>query len=175
MTRAYVGLGANLGNPHRCFIDAHDALSAHPDVEVSVRSAIYRSAPVGPAGQADYLNAVLALDTPLDALPLLRLLQMLENDAGRRREVRWGPRTLDLDLLLFGDEVRSEEDLTLPHPRIAERNFVLQPLLDVAGADLRLPGLERLDELLARCPANALQRTPLTWEAPSSARGGSTP
>ncbi len=165
MTLAYVGLGANLGDPLTALIRAHDALAAHPDITVLARSAIYRSAPVGPAGQPDYLNAALALNSGLDALPLLRLLQMLENSAGRRREVRWGPRTLDLDLLLFGDEIRSEEDLTLPHPRIAERNFVLQPLMDVAGPDLCLAGGERLDTLLSRCPPNPLHRTTLDWHA----------
>lgn len=165
MTLAYVGLGANLGDPLAALINAHDALAAHPDITVRSRSALYRSAPVGPAGQPDYLNAALALDSDLDALPLLRLLQMLENSAGRRRAERWGPRTLDLDLLLFGDEIRNGEDLTLPHPRIAERNFVLQPLMDVAGPDLRLPGGERLAALLSRCPPNPLHRAALDWHA----------
>jgi 2-amino-4-hydroxy-6-hydroxymethyldihydropteridine diphosphokinase len=129
--RAYVGFGANLGDP------ASTLRAAAAEVErragrVSAASPVYRSAPVGVTDQPPFLNAVAALDTPLPADELLDVLLAVEAEHGRVREVRWGPRTLDLDLIAYGDEVRDDPRLILPHPRAHEREFVLRPLCDVA-------------------------------------------
>lgn len=126
--RAFLALGSNLGDRRR-FID--DAIAAMPDV-VAV-SNIYETDPVGgPDGQPPYLNAVVELDTGLSPRQLLELCQRLEQEAGRVRAERWGPRTLDVDVLLVGDLVVDEPDLVVPHPRMWERDFVLRPLADLA-------------------------------------------
>ena len=143
--RAYIGLGSNLGDSAAILDSACEALARVPGVRVLRRSANSISAPVGgPAGQRDYLNGVLEVDSELSAESLLRHLQVVELEHGRRREhaVRWGPRTLDLDLLLFGDERRDTPELVLPHPRLEERSFVLNPLVELAP-DLILPGSGR--------------------------------
>lgn len=129
--RAYVGLGANLGDPARAIDRAVDALAALPGTRLAGRSSLYRSAPVGAAGP-DYLNAVVAIDTGLQAHALLAALQAIEQAAGRRRSYRNAPRTLDLDLLLFGDQRIDTPSLTVPHPRMGERAFVLAPLAEIA-------------------------------------------
>lgn len=119
-------------------------------------SRLYRSAPLGPADQPDYVNAVAALDTWLDPYELLAELKALEDRHGRvRAGVRWGPRTLDLDLLVFGDLRLSSESLTVPHPGIAEREFVLRPLAEIAPV-LEIPGLGTVQSLLVHCPRNRL-------------------
>ena len=166
MTRAFVGIGANLGQPLAQLRNAAAQLQNSPGIDRVECSSIFRSAPLGPPGQEDYLNAVLGVDTGLDALALLHLLQDLEARAGRRRGERWGPRTLDLDLLLFGDTHMSSLTLTLPHPRLGERNFVLQPLAELCGTDWRLPWGLSIGEQLRRCPENPLTTTDLTWELP---------
>lgn len=126
--RAFLGLGSNLGD-RRGFL--RSAVAALPDL--AAVSPVYETDPVGgPAGQGPYLNLVAELRTALPARALLALAQRLEAIAGRVREERWGPRTLDVDILLVGDEVSSEEDLVVPHPRLAERPFVLAPLADLA-------------------------------------------
>jgi 2-amino-4-hydroxy-6-hydroxymethyldihydropteridine diphosphokinase len=131
--RAYLGLGANLGDRLAALQSAVDGLAAHDGVRVVAVSAVYETAPVGGPPQPDYLNAVVAIETDLDAHALLGIAQELEAAAQRTRAERWGPRTLDVDLLLVGDEVIDEPDLVLPHPRMAERGFVLAPLGDVLG------------------------------------------
>ena len=158
MTDCCVGLGANLGNPLAALQSAALGIAALPETRWVAASSVYRSAPVGPPGQPDYLNACLRIETHLAPLALLDRLQALEARAGRVRDRHWGPRTLDLDLLLHGESGLDTERLTLPHPRIQERNFVLQPLIDVLGADFLLQG-RRLADLLRAAPANRLETT----------------
>ena len=130
---AYVGLGANLGDAVRAVTDAINRIAQLPATTVSARSSLYRSAPVGADGP-DYVNAVVALQTALDAPELMAQLQRIEQDAGRIRPYRNAPRTLDLDLLLYGSGSVASERLTLPHPRMLERAFVLLPLAQIAPA-----------------------------------------
>ena len=133
---AYVGLGANLGNAAQAVRDAIAALAATPGVSLLQASSLYRSAPLDATGP-DYINAVVCINTTLTAPALLRALQAIENNAGRERPYRNAPRTLDLDLLLYGDASIASPDLTVPHPRMGERAFVLVPLQEIA------PGLVR--------------------------------
>ena len=138
---AYVGLGSNLGSPARQLDSAFDLLSSIPDTRLVRRSSLYSSAPFGGVEQPDFVNAVAALLTRLSAINLLRELQRIEAERGRERgEVRWGPRVLDLDLLVYSDQRIDEPDLAVPHPGIGERNFVLLPLQEVAPS-LNVPGL----------------------------------
>ncbi len=131
MTRAALALGANLGDPRVTLREALAGLAANPDVRVDGVSSLWRTVAVGGPEQPDYLNAVVLVDTDLDAAALLDLAHALEEAAGRVREVRWGPRTLDVDLLAVGDERRADPELTLPHPRAHERSFVLDPWAEV--------------------------------------------
>ena len=158
MTRAYVGLGANLGDPQQQLERALELLIGETRVAIASVSPVYRSAPLGPTGQPDYLNAAAAVDTDLAALELLARLQAIEEALGRRRGERWGPRLIDLDLLLFGDEIIDEPRLQVPHPELSQRNFVLQPLIDLCGNRFRLPGGAELGTLLTRCPGGELAR-----------------
>jgi 2-amino-4-hydroxy-6-hydroxymethyldihydropteridine diphosphokinase len=128
VTRAYLALGSNLGDRLACLQLAVDALGA----QVVATSRVYETVPVGGPEQGAYLNAVVALDTDLDPHALLQLAQRIENDAQRVRAERWGPRTLDVDVLLYDDLVLDDPELTIPHPRMWERGFVLAPLRDVA-------------------------------------------
>ena len=132
MTRAYLGLGSNLGDRLAHLQLAVDALAGASAVHVVAVSSVYETAPVGGPEQDDFLNAVVSVDTELSPRDLLALAQDIERKAERVRSVRWGPRTLDVDVLLYGDERVSEADLEIPHPRMAERAFVLAPLHDVA-------------------------------------------
>jgi 2-amino-4-hydroxy-6-hydroxymethyldihydropteridine diphosphokinase len=138
--RAYLGLGSNLGDRLAHLQGAVDGLGAATGVAVVAVSAVYETDPVGP-DQPDYLNAVVAVDTTLTAHELLALAQSLETDARRVRRERWGPRTLDVDVLLVGDERVRDPDLEVPHPRLHERAFVRVPLRDVAPrVEAALPG-----------------------------------
>lgn len=128
---AYVGLGANLGDARAAVIGALDALDQAPGTRVTARSSLYRTAPVD-AGGPDYVNAVAELSVRLTAPDLLDVLQKLEQSAGRERPYRHAPRTLDLDLLLYGEARIDSPRLTLPHPRLRERAFVLLPLAEIA-------------------------------------------
>jgi 2-amino-4-hydroxy-6-hydroxymethyldihydropteridine diphosphokinase len=134
VSRAYVALGSNLGDRVANLQYAVDALAAADGVEVVDVSRVYETAPVGGPPQDAYLNAVVSIDTALDPHELLALGQRVERDAHRVRAERWGPRTLDVDLLLYDDVRLDEADLTVPHPRMWERGFVLAPLRDVAPA-----------------------------------------
>lgn len=136
--RAWVGLGSNLLDPRSQLEQALEELDRLPLTRLSIASSLYTSRPVGPSDQPDFINAVAALDTRLSPLALLDQLQALEQHHRRVRERHWGPRTLDLDLLLFDQELLSTPRLTLPHPEMARRAFVLIPLAEVAPA-LRLP------------------------------------
>lgn len=150
MIRAYVALGSNLGNPARTIEDAIDALTSLRGSLLMGMSSLFRTAPVGLKHQPDFINAVVALDTRLSPRELLDELFAIEASFGRERSVRNAPRTLDLDLLLHGDHVLDEPALTLPHPRMHERAFVLAPLAEIAP-DLVVPGRGPVSSLLAAC------------------------
>jgi len=137
--RAHLGLGSNLGDRLGFLQGAINGLGATPGIEVVAVSQVYETAPVGGPRQGPYLNAVVALDTDLGATELLGVAQRLEAAAGRLRAERWGPRSLDVDVLLVGDERITTERLTVPHPRLFERAFVLAPLADVAPALVERP------------------------------------
>lgn len=134
--RAYLGIGSNLGDRLGYLQRALDGLAATPGVVVAGVSPVYETEPVGGPDQPDYLNAVVVVDTTLAPRRLLEVAQRLEAEAGRVRAERWGPRTLDVDLVLYGDEHVEEPDLVVPHPRWRDRDFVSAPL-----ADLGYPGV----------------------------------
>jgi 2-amino-4-hydroxy-6-hydroxymethyldihydropteridine diphosphokinase len=150
VTRAYVGLGSNLGDRARTVLDAVDVLRAEEGVEVAGVSSLIETDPVGFLDQPRFVNGVAALDTTLTAQALLTLLLEVEQRFGRSREAvpAQGPRTLDLDLLLYGDTELEEPGLRLPHPRLHERAFVLEPLAELAPG-LRIPGRGSVEALLA--------------------------
>jgi 2-amino-4-hydroxy-6-hydroxymethyldihydropteridine diphosphokinase len=150
MTVAYVGLGANVGDPRRQIETAITELRMLPDTRVTVASSLYRSAPLGYSDQPDFLNAVVQLDTGLSPEALLDRLRDIEDRHGRERPFANAPRTLDLDLLLYGDRVVDTPGLVLPHPRMHERAFVLQPLTEIAP-DIAIPGRGAARDLLERC------------------------
>jgi 2-amino-4-hydroxy-6-hydroxymethyldihydropteridine diphosphokinase len=155
---AYVALGSNLAEPVRQVERAFAALAALPGTRLVLRSSAYRSRPMGPVEQPDFVNAAAALLTQLDPLTLLRELQALETRLGRTAPVvRWGPRLIDLDLLVHGQTRCSEAGLTLPHPGMAERDFVLVPLAEISPS-LDVPGVGRVDALLQRLAPPALER-----------------
>jgi 2-amino-4-hydroxy-6-hydroxymethyldihydropteridine diphosphokinase len=138
--RAYLGLGSNLDDRLALLQGAVDGLAAAAGVTVVAVSSVYETDPIGP-DQPDYLNAVVALDTALSARELLAFAKSLEQAAHRVREERWGPRRLDVDVLLVGDERVDEPDLVVPHPRLHERAFVRVPLADIApDVEAALPG-----------------------------------
>ncbi|GLQ95202.1 2-amino-4-hydroxy-6-hydroxymethyldihydropteridine diphosphokinase [Dyella acidisoli] len=146
--RAFVALGSNLGDSQQHLLNAMEALAALPQTELTARSRIYRTPPWGVVNQPDFLNAVVALETLLEPHDLLDALLTIERAAGRQRNSeRWGPRTLDLDLLHVAGRTVNEARLNLPHPHIADRAFVLLPLHDVAP-DLEIPGQGNVADLL---------------------------
>ena len=154
---AFVGLGANLENPLQQVRQAISELDAIEHTRVLVASSLYRSAPVGYADQPDFINAVAKVQTRLSPHELLDALHVIENRHGRRRSVRNAPRTLDLDLLLYGMLVVHEEGLTLPHPRMHERAFVLLPLAEIAP-DAPLPGHAPVSQLLAQVDRSGVEK-----------------
>ena len=158
MTVAYIGLGSNLDNPAEQITVAMDELSVLPETSLVRCSSLYRSAPLGPQDQPDFINAVVKLQTGLTADKLLEQLQQIEKTHGRIRTVHWGPRTLDLDLLLFGNMRIKTENLTVPHPHIAERGFVLSPLLEIDPA-IDIPGRGSASDLLCKLDQDQSVRT----------------
>ena len=157
MTSAHLALGSNLGDRLGFLRSAVTALAATPGIAVSRVSRVYETAPVGGPSQGPYLNAVVALATELTARELLAVAQRLEAAAGRVRGERWGPRPLDVDVLLVGDERVDTPELTVPHPRLWERGFVLAPLADVAPdlvavPEAGWPGVEVTDLVLLPSP-----------------------
>jgi len=153
---AYVGVGSNLCGPRTQVQSACERLGELPRTQRLLTSRLYGSRPFGPVAQPDFVNAAVGLLTQLSADELLGQLRALESAFGRPRErERWGPRVLDLDLLCYGRERRTSAVLTLPHPGIVERNFVLYPLADIAP-DLELPGLGRVRELRERVGSDGL-------------------
>jgi 2-amino-4-hydroxy-6-hydroxymethyldihydropteridine diphosphokinase len=155
---AYVALGANLGDARAAVEAAMTAIAGLPGSEVRARSSLYRTAPLD-AGGPDYVNAVVELHTTLPPLDLLHELQAIEQVHGRERSVRNAPRTLDLDLLLWDDRVMQSAELTLPHPRLHLRAFVLLPLFEIAPAQL-IPGLGALPPWLAQAADQRIDRLP---------------
>ena len=156
-SHAYIGLGSNLDNPIKHVQAAFKQLGQITDTQLLEQSPLYRSAPVGPAGQPDYINACALLQTTLTPLQLLDALQAIENSHQRVRKERWGARTLDLDLLLFGQQTIDTPRLQVPHPYLAERNFVLYPLADI-GIKAHLPSGEPIAKLKQASNNTGLER-----------------
>jgi len=157
-TRAFIGLGANLGDREAQVRRALLALAELPGTRLVAASSLYRSAPVGVGAQPDFINAVAEIETPLGARALLEALLAAERRFGRRREFPGAPRTLDLDLLLYGDRVIAEPGLVVPHPRMHERAFVLLPLAEIAPKTV-VPGKGSVAALLAACKDQEVEKT----------------
>lgn len=157
-TRVYIGVGSNLEDPVHQVQTALEELARLPRTRMAARSSLYLTAPVGPQDQPDFVNAVAALDTGLGPEPLLDALQALERRHRRvRGEDRWGPRTLDLDLLLYGEQRIDSPRLTVPHPRMVERAFVLLPLAEIAP-EAWIPGHGEVRALARACTGGGVRR-----------------
>lgn len=158
MAVAYVGLGSNLSSKHNNQLlspqaqleQALRSLSENPQIDVLNQSSFYQTVAIGPGQQPDYINAVAKLETDLKPIQLLDLLQSIEKQQGRERTIRWGARTLDLDILLYDKLTENSSRLILPHPRMHERNFVLAPLMELAP-QLEFGDGKNIAELLANC------------------------
>ncbi|KJY88918.1 MULTISPECIES: 2-amino-4-hydroxy-6-hydroxymethyldihydropteridine diphosphokinase [Vibrio] len=161
MITAYIAVGSNLAEPVAQAKSAIEALKKLPRSEFCRTSMLYSSTPMGPQDQPDYINAVVEIHTELTPLELLDCTQAIEQEQGRvRKDERWGPRTLDLDIVLYGNEVIDSERLTVPHYGMKEREFVLYPLAEIAP-NLTLPCGTRLEELLKVVKQNGLR----TWQS----------
>lgn len=174
--RCYIALGSNLDEPLEQILTASRALAEIPHSTLVALSSCYHSAPLDGMDQPWYVNRVAALDTRLSPEVLLDALQQIERQQGRIRTVRWAPRTLDLDLLLYGELVMQSPRLQIPHPGMTTRNFVLHPLAELVG-DLILPTGQRLSTLCAHCSDAGLIRIDLATDAPTidgPARPGQT-
>ena len=174
---AYIGLGSNLANPRAQVRRAMDELAALPGCTLCLRSSLYATPPLGPVAQPEFVNAVVSLATTLTPLELLAALQGLEREHGRVRDgTRWGPRTLDLDLLIFDELQLQLPGLIVPHPELAKRSFVLVPLAEIAPVRLLIPGHGRLQDLLAALPdRDAPRRLPETAAAAAAVPGPQAP
>lgn len=150
---AFVGIGSNQGDPVSIVRDAISCLDHIPDSEVTSVSSLYQSEPISDIPQDDYVNAVAGINTDLPPTTLLLELQSIEDAFYRQRDpaLKWAPRTLDLDIVLYGDHMIDDSHLTVPHHEIANRLFVMQPLLEITG-DINIPGLGSLQELITRAP-----------------------
>lgn len=158
---AYVAVGSNLDDPRQQVSRAFARLAQLPESRLVLRSPLFRSAPLGPQDQPDFINAAAGMLTRLEPLAMLQALKALEKDLGRAQPVvRWGARRIDLDLLIHGSTSLTSEALTLPHPGMPVRNFVLYPLCAIAG-DAWVPGLGLVRDLTARVSAQGLQRLDL--------------
>lgn len=156
MTRAYIAIGSNLADPLQQVNNALAALKKIPDTTFIARSSFYRTKPMGPQNQGDYLNLAVVLETRLSPEILLDHTQAIELEQGRvRKDERWGPRTLDLDIMLFGHHIINTERLTVPHYGLKQREFMLYPLAEIAP-DLVFPDGETLAEQLKKVPENGL-------------------
>lgn len=157
METAFIGIGSNIGEPRAQVESAIAALGGLPETTLSGQSRLYSSRPLGPVSQPDFVNAVARIETGLEPPALLEALHAIERAHGRVRDgTRWGPRRLDLDLLLYGERAFSSGGLTVPHPELTRRSFVLYPLADIAP-DLVIPGAGPLNRLLAKVPADDLE------------------
>lgn len=159
-TIAWIGLGSNIEDPKAQVLQAVKELSALPNSTLTNCSSLYESEPFGPVEQDNFINAVAAIETKLSPLELLDELQKIEAHHHRERKIHWGPRTLDLDILLFGRQEIRTERLTVPHPYLTERNFVLYPLL-AENPQLKLPSGQSLAEYSQHCPLGSLKKLPL--------------
>ena len=157
MVVAYIGLGSNLDNPVARVASALESIKQIPESKLLGFSSFYRSRPVGPRDQPDYINAVARVDTQLGAEQLLDCLQAIEKQQGRVRTQHWGPRTLDLDLLLYGNSILQSDALTVPHPEMHRRAFVLYPLYEIAP-DIEIPGQGRIEHLLPGIDTGQLEK-----------------
>ena len=157
MAIAYIALGSNLHTPLEQLKRALNALAQLPQTQLMAVSSFYRSKPLGPQDQPDYLNAVVEISTALSPLALLDELQRIENEQGRVRLRRWGERTLDLDILLYGDEIIQTERLTVPHYDMHNREFVIVPLAEIAP-NLTLPNGQKLAELADRFTVHQMEK-----------------
>lgn len=155
--KCFIGLGSNLENPVTQVATALLELERLDQCRNLIHSSLYRSDPVGPPGQPDYINAVASLETSLQPLELLDAMQAIEQQHQRVRIQHWGPRTLDLDLLLFGDQQINNDRLTVPHSYLQERNFVLFPLAEIAP-NLSIPAGKTLSEYLKNCKIDTLEQ-----------------
>lgn len=138
MTKVYAGLGSNLGNRRENIIRAIGRIDAHAEICVKERSGFYDTAPVGGPPQPDYVNCVIGLETEIEPQTLLKEFKKIEIELGRKPGVRWGPRVVDIDILLYGDRIVNEHNLRIPHERMQERVFVLEPLCEISP-DIRHP------------------------------------
>jgi len=154
---AYIGLGSNQQDPFRQLSRAMEEIAVLPGTQLLARSSLYLSEPVGYAGQPDFVNAVVEVSTSLDAQTLLAKLQDIEHRHGRERRFRNAPRTLDLDLLLYGGDCIEQPGLQVPHPRMHERAFVLAPLAEIAPA-ARVGVIGTAAQLLAKCAGQRVER-----------------
>jgi 2-amino-4-hydroxy-6-hydroxymethyldihydropteridine diphosphokinase len=158
MPEAFIGLGSNLSsqsggihkNPRNQVTDAIKTITKSAQMTLVAVSSFYQTAAIGPGDQPDYINAAITIETSLDAYALLEVLQQIENQQGRVRKEHWGARTLDLDILVYGQSIVTTAQLTLPHPRAHERAFVLAPLADL-NPNLSIPGHGVVSDLLAKC------------------------
>jgi len=157
MAIAYIALGSNLHTPLEQLKRALNALAQLPQTQLMAVSSFYRSKPLGPQDQPDYLNAAVEISTALSPLALLDELQRIENEQGRVRLRRWGERTLDLDILLYGDEIIQSERLTVPHYDMHNREFVIVPLAEIAP-NLILPNGQKLAELADRFAVHQMEK-----------------
>ena len=160
-TTSWIGLGSNLDSPLQQLHLALEALNQLPESRLLDASPVYQSHPVGPTDQPDFLNMAAKLETDLEPFDFLDQLLAIEDIQGRVRDQVWGPRIIDLDLLIFGDRTLDEPRLKVPHPELANRDFVLQPLLDL-DPELTLPDGTALSQLRDHCPDNQLTRLPNT-------------
>ena len=155
---AYIGLGSNLGDTLGVLAEARKGIAAVPGIRETGFSSFYLSKPMGSADQPDFVNAVMAVETTLAPSDLLNALLTIELSHGRvRNGLRWGPRTLDLDLLIYGELQISDSKLTVPHAGICNREFVLYPLAEIAPPGLLIPGMGILSELVAACPRRGME------------------
>jgi 2-amino-4-hydroxy-6-hydroxymethyldihydropteridine diphosphokinase len=156
--KAWLGLGSNLQQPAEQLRQALDRLGDTEGVEILATSSFYRTPPWGDEQQDDFINAVVQIETGLDPIPLLRVVQLIENDMGRQRsERRWGPRLIDIDVLLYGDQQYRSTDLELPHPHMHERAFVLLPLSELDGS-LEIPAHGTVEKLLQQLDCTGIYR-----------------
>jgi len=167
MPQAYIGLGSNLGRARNGVYEdsktqLHQALKAiaqHPEIQLLKVSSFFQTKAMGPGKQPDYINAAAKIKTTVPAYELLHFFQSIENQQGRTRTLRWGARILDLDILLYDQMIEDTERLTIPHPHLHQRAFVLAPLVDL-DPELTIPNGENISDLLAKCPMQGIVKLP---------------
>lgn len=162
MTQAYIALGSNIEPRQTYLSEAIHLLDEHNAITVDQRSSIYQTKPVGYTDQADFLNMVSGITTSLSAFMLLDVCQSIEQELGRRRGIRFGPRTIDLDLIWYNDEIIETERLTVPHPRMSERAFVLIPLAEIAP-DLPITGCNKRAKRLVQALSTEEKQDVTVW------------